>query len=305
MATFTQASQDITPDVWAWQHEAYAQDDFKVSPRLTLYMGVRWSFFGQPTDTNGQMTNFDPAAYDPAKAPKIDPTTGRVIAGNRRLANQRHHHRRQELAYGNQIANDNYHNFAPRIGLAWDPFGTGKTSVRAGYGIYHDSTLFGIYEQNMFANPPFVASVTYTNASFNDVSAGTAGIDPLGPNATAVLAPRGTQIPAKTPYTQQWSLNIQRQLPEELCARSRLFRLQGNAPAGRRRSELGPAGRGSGRRVAPAPTATRSSPPRTGRTSTPSARTRASTHSPPSSRRSIPTITRCRRTSARASAGRA
>jgi hypothetical protein len=66
----------------------------------------------------------------------------------------------------------------------------------------------------MFANPPFVASVTYTNASFNDVSAGTAGINPLGPSATAVLGPRGTQVPALTPYTQQWSFNIQRQLPK-------------------------------------------------------------------------------------------
>jgi hypothetical protein len=44
-------------------------------------------------------------------------------------------------------------------------------------------------------------------------SAGTAGVDPLGPNGTSVLAVRGIQVPAKTPYTQQWSLNIQRQLP--------------------------------------------------------------------------------------------
>src|SRR5215471_1521569 len=79
VATFTQPSQDITPDVWAWQHELYAQDDFKVSPRLKLYLGVRWSFFGQPTETNGQMDNFDPRSYDPAKAPKIDPATGSVI----------------------------------------------------------------------------------------------------------------------------------------------------------------------------------------------------------------------------------
>jgi hypothetical protein len=79
----------------------------------------------------------------------------------------------------------------------------------------------------MFANPPFVASVTYTNASFNDVSAGTAGIDPLGPNATAVLAPRGTQVPAKTPYTQQWSLNIQRQLPESFVVEVGYFGSKG------------------------------------------------------------------------------
>ena len=191
----------------------YAQDDFKVSPRLTLYLGVRWSFFGQPTDNNGQMSNFSPSAYDPAKAPKIDVTTGNVIPGTSNWQTNGLIIGGKNSPYGNKISNDNYHNFAPRIGLAWDPFGTGKTSIRAGYGIYHDATLFGIYEQNIFANPPYVASVTYTNASFTDVTSGTAGINPLGPNATSVLAPRGTQIPALTPYTQQWSMNIQQQLP--------------------------------------------------------------------------------------------
>ncbi|MCX6628290.1 MAG: hypothetical protein NTW28_11755, partial [Candidatus Solibacter sp.] len=214
VATFSQPSQDITPDVWATQHELYAQDDFKVSPRLTLFLGVRWSYFGQPIDTNGQLSNFSPSAYDPAKAPKIDTTNGRVIAGTTGWQTNGIIIGGKNSPYGNKISNDNFHNFAPRVGVAWDPFGRSKTSFRAGYGIYHDSTLFGIYEQNIFANPPYVASVSYTNASFSDVSAGTAGIDPLGPLATAVLAPRGTQIPALTPYTQQWSLNIQHHLPK-------------------------------------------------------------------------------------------
>jgi hypothetical protein len=214
VTSFSQPSQDITPDVWAWQHEAYAQDDFKVSPRLTLYLGVRWSFFGQPIDTNKEMSNFLPSAYDPAKAPKIDPTTGNVIPGTTGWQTNGIIIGGTNSPWGDKIANDNWHNFAPRIGLAWDPFGTGKTSFRAGYGVYYDSTLFGTYEQNIFANPPFVASVTYTNANFSNVTAGTAGINPLGPNATSVLAPRGTQVPALTPYTQQWSFNIQRQLPK-------------------------------------------------------------------------------------------
>jgi hypothetical protein len=213
VATFTQPSQDITPNVWAWQHELYAQDDFKVNPRLTMYAGLRYSFFGQPTDANGQMSTFDPGSYDPAKAPKIDPTNGKVIAGTVGWQTNGIIVGGKNSPYGNRISNNNYRNFAPRIGLAWDPFGTGKTSIRAGYGIYHDSTLFGTYEQNIFANPPFVASVVYSNTSFSDVSAGTAGVDPLGPNGTSVLAVRGIQVPAKTPYTQQWSLNIQRQLP--------------------------------------------------------------------------------------------
>jgi hypothetical protein len=213
VATFTQASMDVTPDIWAWQHEAYAQDDFKVSAHLTLYAGVRWSFLGQPTETNGTLSNFSPSAYSASAAPAIDPTTGSVIPGTSNWQTNGIIIAGKNSPYGNKIANDNYKDFAPRIGLAWDPFGDGKTSIRSGYGIYYDSTLFGTYEQNIFANPPFVASVTYTNASFNDVTQGTAGINPLGPSATSVLAPHSTQYPARVPYTQQWSLNVQRQLP--------------------------------------------------------------------------------------------
>jgi hypothetical protein len=111
--------------------------------------------------------------------------------------------------FGDKVGNSNYKDFAPRLGLAWDPFGTGKTSIRAGYGIYYDSGLFGTYEQNTFANPPYVQSVTYSNASFSNVSGGTLGVSqaPLGLHATA--------IPAHTPYVQQWSFDLQRQLPLE------------------------------------------------------------------------------------------
>ncbi len=71
VSSFSQPSTDITPYMISWQHEAYAQDDFKVTPRLTIFYGVRWSFFGQPTDRNGELDNFDPALYSRANAPAI------------------------------------------------------------------------------------------------------------------------------------------------------------------------------------------------------------------------------------------
>jgi hypothetical protein len=215
VSSFTQPSTDISPDVRAWQNEAYVQDDFKVTSRLTLYGGVRWSFFGQPHDANGIMTNFDPALYDPAKAPTINPANGTVIPGTANWQLNGIIVGGQNSPFGDKISNDSYRNFAPRIGLAWDPFGTGKTSIRAGYGIYYDATLFGTYEQNQFANPPFVASVNYTNANFSDVSSGTAGISPLSPQATSVLALHATQLPANVPYTQNWNLTIQRQIARD------------------------------------------------------------------------------------------
>ena len=216
VATFSQPSTDITPDVWAWQSEAYAQDDFKVLPRLTLYIGVRWSYYGQPTDTNKLLDNFDPAVYDPAKAPRIDPTNGTVVPGTSNWQLNGIIVGGKNSRFGDKIANDNYRNFAPRLSVTWDPFGKGKTSVRTGYAISYDSSLYGTYEQNIFADPPYVSSVSYSNASFSNVTNGTAGINPLGPQATSVLSLHATQIPANVPYTQQWSFNIQQQLPKNV-----------------------------------------------------------------------------------------
>ena len=211
VASFTQPSMDVTPNLWAWQTEAFAQDDYRLSPRLTLSAGVRWSYFGQPTNAGGSslaISNFDPALYSAANAAKIDPASGNIIAGSATLpytngiivAGK-------NSPFGSQIAPNQWHDFAPRVGLAWDPVGNGKTSIRTGYGIYYDSGLFGTYEQSIFQNPPFVQSVTYSNASFSNISAGTP------PGTVSTVYARGTQLPNLIPYVQHFSMTIQRQLP--------------------------------------------------------------------------------------------
>jgi len=207
VASFSMPSTDITPHLWAWQDEAWAQDDFKVGPRLTLYFGVRWSYFGQPTDSNNLLDNFDPARFSLANAPQIDAANGNLepVTGNNPTLNGIIVGGKGS-PYGSKIANDEYHNFAPRLGVAWDPFGTGKTSLRAGYGIYYDSGLFGTYEQNTFANPPYVQSVNISNAPFSNVASGTVNI------SAAPLSLHATQIPALVPYVQQWSFDVQRRL---------------------------------------------------------------------------------------------
>jgi len=211
VASFSQPSMDVTPNLWAWQHEAWAQDDFKIAPRLTLYLGVRYSFFGQPTDSTGNLSSFDPALYNPALAPKIDPTTGNIIAGsvtmpytNGIIIGGKN------SPFGSKIAPDSTKDFAPRVGVAYDPFGDGKTSFRAGWGVYYDSSLYGDYEQSIFQNPPLVASATLSNASFSNISAGT----PPGTVSTEYI--RATMLPNRIPYVQQWTMDIQRQLPKDI-----------------------------------------------------------------------------------------
>jgi outer membrane receptor protein involved in Fe transport len=204
VATFSQASEDVTPNIQAQQFELYAQDDWRVRPNFTLNFGVRYSNFRQPIDANHELTNFDPATYSSAQAaaltsggllaaPVPNPyLNGIIIAG-------------QNSPYGSKISTQANLNFAPRFGFAWDPFGTGKTAIRGGYGIFFDSTLYGTFEQNIFANPPFVNSAVITNTTLDNPAGGTATVSnsPKDPHATPVNFP--------TPYSQQWNFEVQRQ----------------------------------------------------------------------------------------------
>lgn len=205
VATFSQASLDVTPDIRAQQFEAYLQDDWKIKPNLTLNLGVRYSNFRQPIDKKGEMTNFDPALYDPTKAPALTPAgllatanantylNGIIIAG-------------KNSPFGDKVSSQDNANFAPRFGFAWDPFKTGKTAIRGGYGMFFDPTLYGIFEQNIFANPPFVNSAVITNTTLGNPAGGTATVA----NSPKVL--HATPIDFHTPYTQQWNIEIQRQI---------------------------------------------------------------------------------------------
>jgi hypothetical protein len=211
VASFSMPSTDITPNIWTWQDEAWAQDEYRVSPRLTLYLGVRWSYFAQPTDSQNLLDNFDPALYSASNAPQINPANGNLVLGtgsspstNGIIVGGK------GSPFGSKVANDVYKNFAPRLGVAWDPFGDGKASIRAGYGIYYDSGLFGTYEQNTFADPPYVSSVSISNAPFSNVSSGTVNI------SAAPLVLHATEIPALVPYVQQWTLDVQRELPKKV-----------------------------------------------------------------------------------------
>lgn len=215
-ASFTQAKADYTADVRQRNFEFYAQDEFRFRPNLTLYYGVRYSFFGSPWDANGLLSNFVPELYNRAESPLVQGNGNRVVGTGNFCEGLIVNSQNVQTApngcvpmaspYGKFVVKAPKKNFAPRVGLAWDPFGKGRTAVRTGYGIYHEQTLVGIFEQNLISNPPYQETTSLSGINLSDQ---------LGTNAVATLGAitvRGEDTDWKTPYMQHWSLDVQHQI---------------------------------------------------------------------------------------------
>jgi hypothetical protein len=84
--------------------------------------------------------------------------------------------------------------------------------VRSGYGVFYDTQLVGIFHQNAFTNAPFATTSNFSNGTFENPTAGTLSV------SAAPLTVRGTPVTSKTPYSQQWSFDIQQQIAKDFIA---------------------------------------------------------------------------------------
>lgn len=230
--TYSQPSKDTIPYLHYVNFEAYVQDDWKVTRRLTLNLGLRYSYFPSPSDSNHTLMNFHPGFFNAAGAPAIDPATGNMILGSPNAnsaiyanglifpqgatcaAAQAITSTASCSPFGSLVNPNSNKNFGPRFGLAYDPFGNGKWSIRTGYGIFYDRTLNGIWEQNAFDNPPLVQTSRVNNSStapaniFDNVGAISAAPTPVTPVNIVVT---GTPI-FKVPSYQAYNLSVQHEL---------------------------------------------------------------------------------------------
>jgi hypothetical protein len=222
VATYSQNSRDTVPDLHYNNFEAYAQDSWQVSHKLTLNLGVRYSYFPSPADVKNTLNNFDPTLFNPTNAAVIDPVSGNFVAGGEIPATYANglifptgsactaaQATAPEVTcspYGSHINPDPKNNFAPRVGFAFTPYGNSKLAIHGGYGIFYDRMLNGIWEQNAFQDPPLVQTTTVNNTQFDNPTGST--VVSLGPNH---LVSTGTPS-MKNPYYMGFNLSVQQEL---------------------------------------------------------------------------------------------
>jgi hypothetical protein len=195
----------------SWENGFFAQDDWRVTPRLTLNLGMRWDIFTQPIEVDNRQSNFDIA-------------TGAIIIAGSNGASR------------GLVPND-YHNFGPRAGFAYQLTSDAKTVVRGGIGVFYFVDRGGIDNQ-LAQNPPFSGSASFQQSKGYEIAL--SGSLPCSPscttsqlNSTTATAPVPTGAAAfadlnlsaptnvsvvsylttnLTPQVTEWNLQLQRQV---------------------------------------------------------------------------------------------
>ena len=199
-------------DLRTTDYHLFAQDDWKVSPRLTLGLGVRYELNMPPYEAHGLIGGFDPALYQPRMAVNQDgipvgpPAQGIIEAGNA----PPQYSLPGVTRVGKRVLRSNAPlNFGPRLGVAWSPLDSGRLALHAGYGIFFSRPSFLNLGLNYFA-PPFFQISAYGEQRFDDPFPG------APPSATFPVVQTGIPLAAavldrnnRSPYYQQFNGGVQ------------------------------------------------------------------------------------------------
>ncbi len=225
--------------------ELYIQDDWRATPRLTINVGFRGSLFGAWYNPKNTAYNWRPEAFNQSVGSSIyiDPNNGYLVqkSGGAAVPMSRTGPYSLMSPYAGIIFNgivqcgakgvpnscmsNSLFHPAPRIGLSWDPWGNGKTAIRAGYGFFWEhGTGYEANVGSLIGSAPLVLSETQSNTTYNQIGLSCQGGTTQCPNGSpaggASFPLNVTSIPTKAiyPYTQQWSLSVQRELHHGMVA---------------------------------------------------------------------------------------
>lgn len=185
-------------------YSAYFNDDWKITPNLTLNLGFRYEINTPMTDAGDAIASFN---FQTGRI--VVPDTGKLIPGS--IASNFV----ENSAYGRGLHKSDHNNIAPRIGVAYTV--NSKTVLRAGYGVFTDNLAFGNHQTRFVQNSPWFQTKTYRTDNV------TGAVINLNTNpfpervfTQPLLNVNGWDPDFRDGYMQNWNLTIQRQLMSDL-----------------------------------------------------------------------------------------
>jgi len=171
--------------------DGFATDDWRIRPELTLNIGARWEYGGPITELKGRLVNLDVAPDFSTAPPVVATSPGK---------------------YPNSLIRPDKSGFEPRLGLSWRPIAGSTVVVRAGYGIYRDTSVYQNVALSMAQQDPFSKSLSLQNSASCPLSLANGFIHCSGFAADTFAVDPNFRVG----YAQNWQLSVQRDLPAAL-----------------------------------------------------------------------------------------
>ena len=190
------------------QWDAFLTDDWRIGPSLTVNAGVRWEYGSPITELYGRLVNLDVAPGFSAIAPVV--ATDPVGPLTR-------------MKYPDSLLQPDKHAFQPRIGLAWRPIPASSLVVRAGYGVYYNTSIYQSIASQMAQQSPLSKSLSVQNSLANPLTlANGFNAAPGALTDTFAIDPN-----FRIGYSQNWQVSVQRDLPGSLVMTATYLGIKG------------------------------------------------------------------------------
>ncbi len=197
-------------------YAGFVQDDYNVTPRLTLNLGLRYKLQTLPGEENGQITNFVPTLGQNVYANASTVPNLATLLAQAGLTN--YYEAASAAGLPQALIHINPLRFSPRVGFALRPFGNDNTVIRGGYGIFYTGIRLSVVRTNLAGAFPFSETATYTAVSPSSKSAGSGFISPATPfpssggSLSGILTLNGYDPNAPSAQVQSYNLAIERDL---------------------------------------------------------------------------------------------
>ncbi len=188
--------------------DVYVTDDWRVQPELTINAGLRWDFAAPITELFGRLVNVDVAPNFAAAAPVLGSSPAGSLSGQR---------------YPRSLVRPDLLGFQPRVGVSWRPLPASTLVVRAGYGVYDDTSVYLSSAELMAQQAPLSKSVSVSNSANCPLTLASGFRDCAGTTSDTF----GIDPNFRVGYAQTWQLALQRDLPGALVVSATYLGIKG------------------------------------------------------------------------------